>query len=141
MAKNKPVEESSPSLWEQFRNFAFKGNVIDLAIGVIIGAAFSSIVSSLVKDIIMPTIGIVMPGQEGYKAWAVTVNGSTINYGTFLGEVLNFFLVALVLFIGVRKILGAIMKMRKEETEKVPAMTKDQELLQDILEQLKKQAK
>ena len=141
MAKRKPVDESAPSLWEQFRNFAFKGNVIDLAIGVIIGAAFSSIVSSLVKDIIMPVIGIILPGEEGYKAWAVTVNGSTINYGLFIGEVINFFLVALVLFILVRKVLSAIMKMRKEETEKVPAMTKDQELLQDIRDLLQKQAK
>lgn len=141
MAKSKPVEESGPSLWEQFRNFAFKGNVIDLAIGVIVGAAFSSIVSSLVKDIIMPIISIFSPGEEGYKAWAVTVNGSTINYGLFIGEVLNFILIALILFIVVRKVLGSIMKMRKEETEAVPAMTKDQELLQDILEQLKKQSK
>ena len=141
MPKTKPVEESGPTLWEQFRNFAFKGNVIDLAIGVIIGAAFSSIVASLVKDIIMPIIGIIMPGEGGYKDWAMTVNGSKITYGAFLGEVLNFFLVALVLFILVRKVLGAIMKMRKEETDAVPAMTKDQELLQDILEQLKKQGK
>lgn len=141
MAQQKPVEESSPSLWEQFRNFAFKGNVIDLAIGVIIGAAFSSIVSSLVKDIIMPIIGIVMPGEEGYKAWAVTINGSKISYGAFVGEVLNFLIVAFVLFIIVRKILGSIMKMRKDETEKVPAMTKDQELLQDIRDLLQKQAK
>ena len=59
------------TLAEEFRNFAFKGNVIDLAVGVIIGAAFGNIVKSLVDNIIMPIIGLILPGDEGYAGWAL----------------------------------------------------------------------
>src|SRR3974390_4954 len=84
------------SLFEEFKNFAFKGNVIDLAVGVIIGAAFGKIVSSLVENIIMPLIGLVLPGDKGYEGWVIPVRGTTIPFGKFIGEVVNFLVVALV---------------------------------------------
>ena len=125
------------SLLDEFKAFALKGNVIDLAVGVIIGAAFGKIVDSLVKHIIMPLVAAVTPGDRGYKAWKFTVNGSEVLAGEFVGEVVNFLIVALVLFIFIKKVLGWVMRMRKEEVEAVPVMTKDQELLTEIRDQLK----
>src|SRR5947208_16612131 len=85
------------SLFEEFKNFAFKGNVIDLAVGVIIGAAFGKIVDSLVKQIIMPMVSILLPGKQGYLDWKLVVDGKQVPYGQFLGEVVNFLIVALAL--------------------------------------------
>src|SRR4051794_7913257 len=94
------------SLLDEFKAFAFKGNVVDLAIGVIIGAAFGKIVDSLVKHIIMPLVSVVMPGEQGYLDWKLTLNGKPIPYGLFLGEVVNFLIVAAALFLFVVKFLG-----------------------------------
>jgi large conductance mechanosensitive channel len=74
------------SLVEEFKNFALKGNVTDLAVGVIIGAAFGKIVDSLVKHIMMPLIGFVLPGDEGYLGWKWVIGGQEVLYGQFLGE-------------------------------------------------------
>ena len=125
------------SLLDEFKAFALKGNVIDLAVGVIIGAAFGKIVDSLVKHIIMPLIGSVMPGGQGYKGWKVSVNGSDILIGEFLGEVVNFLIVALVLFIFIVKFLGWITRTKKQEAVVPPPPTKDQELLMEIRDLLK----
>lgn len=128
------------SLLEEFKNFALKGNVIDLAVGVIIGAAFGKIVDSLVKHIIMPLISVVMPGQQSYVAWKFTLNGKDIPYGLFLGELVNFLIVALALFIFVVKFLGWIMNLRKKEEiapSAPPPPTKDQQLLAEIRDLLK----
>jgi large conductance mechanosensitive channel len=126
------------SLFEEFKKFAFKGNVIDLAIGVIIGAAFGAIVKSLVDDIIMPLIGLVMPGDKGYEGLVWTVDGKTIPYGKFLGALVNFLIVAFVLYLFIVKFLGWIMKSKKEEAAAPPPLTKDQELLIEIRDLLKK---
>src|SRR5436853_2515411 len=87
------------SLLDEFKAFAFKGNVIDLAVGVIIGAAFGKIVDSLVKNVLMPFIGAIVPGEGGYSAWTADLNGKSIPFGLFLGDVVNFLLIALVLFL------------------------------------------
>lgn len=129
------------SLFDEFKNFAFKGNVVDLAVGVIIGAAFGKIVDSLVKHLIMPLIGVMMPGEQGYLAWKWIINGKEVPYGLFLGEVLNFVIVATALFIFIVKFLGWIMKSKKEEAPAAPPPpTKDQELLAEIRDLLKTQA-
>jgi large conductance mechanosensitive channel len=125
------------SLLEEFKAFALKGNVIDLAVGVIIGAAFGKIVDSLVKHVLMPLIAAVTPGGQGYKGWKFSVNGSDVLVGEFLGEVVNFLIVALALFLFIKKFLGWVTRMRKEEVAAVPVMTKDQELLTEIRDQLK----
>ncbi len=109
------------TLYEEFKAFAFKGNVIDLAIGIIIGAAFTKIVDSLVKHIIMPLIAAITPGGQGYVGWKVTVGGSEILYGQFLGEVVNFLIVAAALFLFVVKFLGWVMRTKKEEAAAAPA--------------------
>lgn len=125
------------SLFEEFKAFALKGNVIDLAVGVIIGAAFGKIVDSLVKQIIMPMIGIVLPGKQGYLDWKWVINGKEVPYGLFLGEVVNFLIVALALFVFIVKFLGWLMHTKKQEVAAVPPLTKDQELLTEIRDLLK----
>jgi large conductance mechanosensitive channel len=128
--------QKARTLAEEFRNFAFKGNVIDLAVGVIIGAAFGKIVSSLVDNILMPLIGVVLPGDKGYEHWAIPVGAKTIPYGKFIGDVVNFLIVALALFLFTVKFLGWVMKTKKESPP--PPLTKEQELLTEIRDLLKK---
>src|ERR1700756_5728459 len=108
------------SLFDEFKKFAFKGNVVDLAIGVIIGAAFGAIVKSLVEDLIMPLIGLILPGDKGYEGWAWHVGDKVIPYGKFLGSLVNFVIVALVLYVFMVKFLGWIMKTKQEQVT-VPA--------------------
>jgi large conductance mechanosensitive channel len=126
------------SLVGEFQKFALKGNVIDLAVGVIIGAAFGKIIDSLVKHLIMPTLGVLLPGEQGYLGWKLAIAGQEIPYGLFLGEVLNFLIVALVLFIFIVKFLGWVMKAKKEGAA-APALvpTMDQQLLTEIRDLLK----
>jgi large conductance mechanosensitive channel len=108
------------TLLDEFKNFAFKGNVVDLAVAVIIGMAFGKIVDSLVKHVIMPLISVLVPGEGGYLAWVWIVNGTEIPYGLFLGEVVNFLIVAAALFIFIVKFLGWLMKSKKQEAPPGP---------------------
>jgi len=125
------------SLVKEFKNFALKGNVVDLAVGVIIGAAFGKIVDSLVKHIIMPFVSVLMPGQQNYLGWKWVLNGKEIPYGLFIGEVVNFLIIALALYIFIVKFLGIMMKSKEEEAAEPPELTKDQELLTEIKDILK----
>jgi large conductance mechanosensitive channel len=125
------------SLLDEFKNFAFKGNVIDLAVGVIIGTAFGNIITSLVKNIIMPTIGVLLPSEQGYLGWKWEINEKVIPYGLFIGEIVNFLIVAVALFFFVVKFLGWITRYRKTEAAAPPPPTKDQELLTEIRDLLK----
>jgi large conductance mechanosensitive channel len=127
--------KKASSLFEEFKKFAFKGNVVDLAIGVIIGAAFGAIVKSLVEDIIMPLVGLVMPADKGYEGLVWNVGDKVVPYGKFLGAVVNFLIVALVLYIFIVKFLGWI--MRSQKAEPPPPPTRDQELLIEIRDLLK----
>jgi large conductance mechanosensitive channel len=126
------------SLLEEFKAFALKGSVVDLAIGVIIGGAFGKIVSSLVSDVIMPTVSLVMPSEQSYQHWALTVGNKEIPYGKFIGEVVNFLIMALVLYLFIVKFLGFIMRTKKQEGP--PPLSKDQELLTEIRDLLKARA-
>ncbi len=137
----KAATDRAKSLVQEFKAFAFKGNVVDLAVGVIIGGAFGKIVDSLVKSVIMPLIGSLLPGEQGYLGWKLVINGKDIPYGLFLGEVVNFLIVAAALFVFIVKFLGWIMRMKAEEAPAapmVPAMTKEQELLTEIRDLLKR---
>ena len=129
------------TLFDEFKAFALKGNVIDLAIGVIIGAAFGKIVDSLVKNVIMPIIAALLPGEKGYLGWKFMIGGSEIHYGLFIGEVINFVIVAAALFLFLKKFLGWVMKEKKhDEPVPPPPLSKDQELLIEIRDLLKTQA-
>lgn len=134
---------------KEFREFAMKGNVVDLAVGVIIGAAFGAIVASLVGDIIMPVFGAVSGGLDFSNYFValskdVTANnladakkqGAVLAYGSFLTLTINFLIVAFVLFILIR----LMNNLRRQEAEKpaTPAApTRDQELLIEIRDLLK----
>ena len=126
------------SLLGEFKQFALKGNVIDLAIGVIIGAAFGKIVDSLVKHIIMPLVSVVVPGKQSYLEWKWIIDGKEVPYGLFIGEIVNFLILALVLFLFIVKFLGWVMRTKKEEAAAPPPPTKDQELLAEIRDLLKR---
>ena len=131
------VSSSDPArkaatLVEEFKSFAFKGNVIDMAVGVIIGAAFGKIIDSFVKHIIMPLLGLLLPGEQGYLGWKIVVGAKEVPYGLFIGEVVNFLIIATVLFIFIVKFLGFLTRAKQKEAAAPPAPTKDQQLLSEI---------
>lgn len=138
-----------------FKEFALKGNVIDMAVGVIVGGAFGKIVSSLVNDIIMPVISLCTGGtgyenlkyviKEGTPATAdgvAAVEEVAIHYGTFIMNIVDFFIIAFSIFVAIR----LAMKLKKKETEPEPAPadpepTKEEVLLTEIRDLLKNQQK
>jgi large conductance mechanosensitive channel len=137
-----PIDPASRalSMLEEFKNFALKGNVIDLAVGVIIGAAFGKIVDSLVKQILMPLISLLVPGNEGYLGWKIVIGAKEIPYGLFIGEVVNFLIVALALYIFIVKLLGWVMKSKQAAPAAPPAPSKEETLLAEIRDLLKARA-
>ncbi|ESU32186.1 hypothetical protein G3A_12775 [Bacillus sp. 17376] len=119
-------------MWNEFKKFAFKGNVLDLAVGVIIGAAFGKIVSSLVDDIIMPLVGLATFGKDFSD-----LTYKVVAYGSFLQAVVNFFITAFAIFFFVK----IINRYRRKEEAKPAAPTPDvkEELLKEIRDLLKEQ--
>lgn len=134
----KAAADKALSIVNEFKAFAFKGNVVDLAVGVIIGGAFGKIVDSLVKNVIMPFIGSLLPGEQGYLGWKFVINGKDVPYGLFLGEVVNFLIVAAALFFFIVKFLGWMMRTKAEAAPAAPpALSKDQQLLTEIRDLLR----
>ena len=145
------IKGKASSLLEEFKAFAFKDNIVDMAIGVIIGGAFGKIVTSFVNDIVMPSVTaiIAMGGGkdagEGLKALAfTTAEGVTIPYGSFIGGIIDFLIVAIVVFIVMKKFLGFMQNMRKKEEEAPaappapPEPSAEEKLLTEIRDLLKK---
>ena len=131
----KEIKTKSSKTIKEFKEFISKGNVIDLAVGVIIGGAFSKIVSSLVNDIIMPLIGIVIGGIN-LTNLTLKLGDATVSYGVFLQNILDFLIVALCIFIFV-KIINKF--NRKKETPPAPPKKDDKTiLLEEIRDLLKK---
>ena len=128
------------SLSQEFKNFAFKGNVVDLAVGVIIGAQFGKIVTSLVENVIMPLLGAVMPGDQSYKDWKLPI-GDGVPVGLFLADVVSFVILAAALFLFIVKFLGWLMKSKAAgATEAAPEPSKEEKLLTEIRDLLKARA-
>jgi large conductance mechanosensitive channel len=125
------------SLFDEFKQFALKGNVIDLAIGIIIGAAFAKIVDSMVKHLIMPLVSVILPSDQSYLAWKWVIDGKEVPYGLFLGEVVNFLILAVALYIFIVKFLGFIMRQKKAEAAAPPPPPRSEELLAEIRDLLK----
>ncbi len=94
------------TLLDEFKRFAFRGNMLDLAVGVVIGTAFAAVVNSLVKNIIMPLISYVTPAETGYRAWHL----GRIEIGAFMSELLNFLVIATAVFLVIVKIVGTLMQ-------------------------------
>lgn len=138
---------------KEFRDFAIKGNMIDLAIGVIIGAAFGAIVSSLVDDVFMPLIGLIIGGIDFSNLFIVLSNPgevavpslaaakaagvATLNIGLFINAIVKFTIIAFVLFMVVKAINSLKRKAAAEPVETAPAPTKEEVLLTEIRDALR----
>jgi large conductance mechanosensitive channel len=136
-------------MFEEFKKFAMRGNVIDLAVGVVIGASFTGIINSLVKDIIMPPIGLALGGVD-FSNFFVVLKGDravdtlaaaaaakavTINYGLFVNAVINFLIIAFVLFILLRQMNKLVAP--SPATQAAPAPSEEILLLREIRDSLK----
>lgn len=125
-------------MWNEFKKFAFKGNVIDLAVGVVIGAAFGKIVSSLVKDIITPLLGMVLGGVN-FTDLHFGYGKSAVMYGNFIQTIFDFLIIAASIFMFVKVFNKLTSKREEEEKEELPEPTKEEELLSEIRDLLKQQ--
>lgn len=123
------------SIAREFREFAVKGNVMDLAVGVIIGAAFGKIVSSLVEDVVMPVLGVLLGGLN-FSDLALKVGSATLKYGKFLQTCLDFLIIAWAIFLLVK----LINRLKREEAKPEPpkAPPRQEALLEEIRDLLKK---
>jgi len=126
-------------MWKEFKAFIIRGNVIDLAIAVILGAAFGAIVTSFVNDIVMPFIGVLMGGID-FTTLSIQVGSATIAYGNFIQAIINFLVIAFALFL----MIHSINKLQKEE-EAAPTVppepTMEEKLLAEIRDLLKEQTR
>ncbi len=119
---------------QEFKAFIAKGNVLDLAVAVIIGGAFGAIVTSLVNDIIMPLIGVILGGTD-FTTLAITVKDASITYGNFIQAIINFLIIAFVIFMIVRTANNA--KKKEEEKPAAPKGPSTEDLLIEIRDLLK----
>lgn len=120
---------------KEFKEFAMRGNVVDMAVGVIIGGAFGKIVSSLVNDVIMPIIGIITGGID-FTGLKITIGESNITYGNFIQNVVDFLIIAFCIFLMVKG-LNKLSKKKDKKTDIPPALNKQEELLIEIRDLLK----
>jgi large conductance mechanosensitive channel len=121
------------SMLQEFKAFAMKGNVVDLAVGVIIGAAFGKIVASLVGDVVMPLVGVLVGGVN-LSGLAVQVGSASLAYGKFLQSCLDFFIIAWAIFVAVQ----FINRLRREAPAAPAAPARQEVLLEEIRDLLKK---
>ena len=138
----KAAKKKAGKLGNEFKEFIMQGNVVDLAVGVIIGGAFGKIVTSLVDDILMPLIGIVIGGLD-FSQLSINVLEAKVMYGAFIQNVIDFLIVAFCIFIFVKGVNGITEKMKreKEEEEKAEEEAKksaELEVLEEIRDLLKK---
>ena len=124
-------------MWSEFKKFALKGNVLDLAVGVVIGAAFGKIVASLVADIIMPIVGLLLGGVD-FSSLSFPYGDAVIKYGAFIQTVVDFFIIAFSIFLFIR--LLNRFKKKEEVTESAPVIDAKEELLIEIRDLLKSNA-
>ena len=132
-------------LVDEFKAFVMRGNVVDMAVGVIIGAAFGKIVTSLVNDIFMPIIGMII-GNVDFTSLEIKIGEpvegaeqAAIRYGMFIQEIVNFLIIALCIFMFI-KLIAKIQKKKDEEPAPAPEPTKEEVLLTEIRDALKKMA-
>ena len=128
------ADEKKKGVIAEFKEFISRGSVMDLAVGMIMGAAFTAIVNSLVDDIVMPLIGVILKGID-FTALMVTVGDANITYGNFIQAVINFLCISLVIFLLVK----ALNKFRKKKEEAPPEPSKEEKLLTEIRDLLKDQ--
>jgi len=136
-------------MWREFRDFAVRGNAVDLAVGIILGAAFTTIVNSLVNDVVMPPIGLLLGGVD-FSDFFITIKGGsyptvaaakaagavTINYGLFINALIKFVIVAFAVFLLVKQ----INRLKLNVAPDAPAASKTEVLLEEIRDLLKAKA-
>lgn len=120
----------------EFKTFISRGNVVDMAVGVIIGGAFGKIVTSLVNDVLMPVIGVFLGGLD-FSDLSIKVGDATIKYGSFIQTIVDFLIVAFCIFMIV-KLFESFKKKKEEETEEAPRKSDEVLLLEEIRDLLKK---
>ena len=138
---------------QEFKDFAVKGNVVDMGVGIVIGAAFTSIVNSFVKDIVNPIIGVITggvdfsnlfvnlgPGEFESLAAAQEAGAPTINYGLFINAIISFLIVSMVLFIIIRNVNKLKKKAEETPPQEAPVAPREQVLLEEIRDILAKQS-
>lgn len=123
----------------EFRTFIERGNVVDLAVGVVIGSAFSKIVTSVVDDLLMPIVGIIIGGHD-FSNLSINVGSAVIKYGSLINNIINFFIISFCIFILVKFInkLTSINKKEVKKEEKVVKKSDEVILLEEIRDELKK---
>lgn len=125
------------SLVKEFKEFAMRGNVMDMAVGVIIGGAFGKIVSSLVDDVIMPLIGVVTGGID-FSSLSVKVGEATLKYGSFIQNIIDFLIIAFCIFMMIKGMNALSKKKKDEAAPEAPAEPSNEEkLLSEIRDLLK----
>ena len=134
------MKEKVKSFAEEFKVFIERGNVVDLAVGVVIGSAFSKIVSSIVNDLLMPLIGILLGGLD-FSNLTLKIGNATISYGLFINNVIDFFIIAMCVFIFVKIINRLTKKKAAEEVVEAPKKSDEVLLLEEIRDELKKKGK
>jgi len=127
-------------MWKEFKEFISKGNVMDMAVGVIIGNAFATIVSSFTSSIIQPILGLI-GGAEVHGTIPLGNSGQAIDYGAFLTAVINFFIVAIILFLMVKAFNTAEEKNKKALEKLTSKITKNSKLAKDIKDDTKEKEK
>ena len=132
--------KKSKGFIDEFKTFIKRGNVLDLAVGVIIGGAFGTIVSSLVDDILMPIVGVIIGGHD-FSNLSITVGSAVIKYGSFIQNVIDFLIVAFCVFIFVKLINKFFIKEKIEEKKEEPKKSDEVLLLEEIRDLLKKNNK
>lgn len=140
MEKDK-IKEKGKGLINEFKEFIAKGNVLDLAVGVIIGSAFSKIVTSLTDNILMPIVGVII-GNLDFTTLAIRVNlfdrVVAIRYGLFIQNVVDFLITALCIFFMIKVVNKILRKKKEEPKEEAPAKSDEVKLLEEIRDLLKK---
>ncbi len=131
------------SMIKEFKEFAMRGNVVDMAVGIIIGAAFGKIISSLVGDVIMPPIGVLLGGVD-FSSLSITIKQATesapaviLSYGKFINTVIDFIIIAFTIFIAI-KAMNSLKKKQEEAPAAPPTPPADIQLLTEIRDLLKK---
>ncbi len=127
------VMKKGKKVFSEFKEFISKGNVVDLAVGVIIGSAFGKIVTSMVEDILMPIIGVIIGGID-FSNLSITVGNAVISYGKFIQNVIDFLIVAICIFFFI-KVIEKLNKKKKEVAEEIKEEKKDEQIV--LLEQIR----
>lgn len=128
-------------MFKEFKEFALKGNAIELAIGVVVGSAFQSIIKSFVNDIIMPLISLLF-GKVDFSEWVWKIGNTTIPYGSFISAIVNFLLLAFALFLVVRyinKFNEKLEEAKKQEAKKIEKLKKKHKIFRKLIKEEKQE--